>query len=194
MYDSKDKTIDEEDGMNEGGFLGKIQSMFEQFSPLSTEAPNKKRIRPGDSPSEIQPTSIRHMKLDLDEDTPNWARTLVNSVHRMCSTIEHNLEQSIEYATDTATDALTTANINKLSIAKQSKKIGDNSRAIEDLSKDNILLKEKLLRLESYSRRDNLVIHGIPEKPHEDCYALARDVIKQSGANPDNVKLIRSHR
>ena len=71
------------------------------------------------------------MKLDLDEDTSNWARTLVNSVHRMCSTKEHNLEQSIDYATDTATDALTTANINKLSIAKQSKKIADNSRAIE---------------------------------------------------------------
>ena len=59
------------------------------------------------------------MTLELDDDTPSWAKTMVRSITRMFIALDKDHTQAIEYATDTAVATLTIANLNKIAISEQ---------------------------------------------------------------------------
>ena len=68
---------------------------------------------------------------------------------------------------------------------------------VEDLRKENHELKERLISLESQSRRDNLRFDGIPEAPSEtwqQSEKAVRQVITDLGLNEADIKIARAHR
>ena len=194
---------------------GLIQGLFNFLSPdptSSDKAPTKKRARSSVSPigtaSAIDPdhlelgidaqpsprSALENLPLELDADTPKWAQTMVRSIQKLLINIDRDHSQAIEFATDTAVGALSIANVNKININEQKSLNTRHGDQIQKLIADNEILREKVTNLESYSRRDNLLFKGIAEKPGEKCGDTVAELIKLTGHNPDEMKLVRSHR
>ena len=85
--------------------------------------------------------------------------------------------------------------------------IGEDVQALKDdvkvlqientsLKMTNNQLKDKLTKLELYSRRDNLILNGVKQVDDEDCFAVATDAIKNdlAIADAENIKFDRCHR
>ena len=69
----------------------------------------------------------------------------------------------------------------------------ENSKLNEKIS----TLKNRLIKLEDYSRRENLRLYNIPENPGEnsvECSRKAMDVLSELGADPENTKFHAIHR
>jgi myosin heavy subunit len=64
------------------------------------------------------------------------------------------------------------------------------------LSKDLAQLSEKVVKLESHSRRDNLIFEGISESSPEDCLDKVRHIMKVNMGitNAESIKVVRCHR
>ena len=70
---------------------------------------------------------------------------------------------------------------------------GENSKLNEEIS----TLKNRLIKLEDYSRRENLRFYNIPENPGEsnvECSRKVMDVLSELGADPENTKFHAIHR
>ena len=67
---------------------------------------------------------------------------------------------------------------------------------IDDLCKENIMLKTRLIGLETYSRRDNLRFGGIPEKKNENPDFIIRVFLQEQLHITDcgDIKFVRIHR
>ena len=55
------------------------------------------------------------------------------------------------------------------------------------LSRENTILKNKLVHQDSQNHRGNLVFHGFPENRGENCDKRVRDVIRETGIDPYKV-------
>ena len=62
------------------------------------------------------------------------------------------------------------------------------------LKEDNSLLRGKVLQLESYGRRDNILFHNVPENKGEDVSKQVLDLINAAGLRLDERSIIRAHR
>lgn len=106
------------------------------------------------------------------------------------------------------------ASINK-KMEDISEEFEENSRAIKDLENSNKELREqndilkvkleslthslndqaeKINKLDSYSRRENLIFHGIWQSDQENCEARVKNVIDKMGVNGQDMKFDRCHR
>ena len=65
---------------------------------------------------------------------------------------------------------------------------------ITQLREDNDNLKQKMLQMELYSRRDNLVLHGIPEKRFENPEATVLMLLYGAGMDLESRAIVRAHR
>ena len=81
------------------------------------------------------------------------------------------------------------------------KKIEDQSGDTEVLRQGLVKMEERVLEMEdklieqeAYSRRQNLVFHGLKETPGEDCFKIIDDVIKKECRIKENVVIERAHR
>ena len=93
------------------------------------------------------------------------------------------------------------------------KEIGDSNKIVKDLTatvsnlvikntqlrEENVELNEKLLRLECYQRRENLVFEGIAESPNETDFAVFRKLIGIFSTVPElrgrpPIRISRCHR
>ena len=69
----------------------------------------------------------------------------------------------------------------------------ENSKLNEEIS----TLKNRLIKLEDYCRRENLRFYNIPENPGEssmECSRKVMDVLSELGADPENTKFHAIHR
>ena len=69
----------------------------------------------------------------------------------------------------------------------------ENSKLNEEIS----TLKNRLIKLEDYSRRENLRFYNIPENPGENSVECSRkviDVLSELGADPENIMFHAIHR
>ena len=65
------------------------------------------------------------------------------------------------------------------------------------LKQENRSLKDKIINLESYSRRDNLLFYGIHERREEknkDCATKVYDVLKSMKSEFSEIPIIKCHR
>ena len=81
------------------------------------------------------------------------------------------------------------------------KKMEDQSSDTEVLRQGLVKMEERMLEMEdklieqeAYSRRQNLVFHGLKETPGEDCLKIIDDVIKKDCNIKENVIIERAHR
>ena len=83
----------------------------------------------------------------------------------------------------------------------QNKDIQDQCDAVSreniKLNEEISTLKNRLIKLEDYSRRENLRFYNIPENPGEsnvECSRKVMDVLSELGADPENTKFHATHR
>ena len=69
----------------------------------------------------------------------------------------------------------------------------ENSKLNEEIN----ALKNRLIKMEDYSRRENLRFYNIPENPGEssvECTRKVKDVLSELGADPENIMFHAIHR
>ena len=65
---------------------------------------------------------------------------------------------------------------------------------IQKLTADNEIHRKRSIIWNRTVIGDSLLLKGIVEKPGENCGNTVADLIKLTGHNPDEMKLVRSHR
>ena len=118
------------------------------------------------------------MTVELDDDTPSWAKTMVRSITRMFIALEKDHTQAIEYPTDIAVTALTIANLNKIAISEQQAHNTKVEQQFHRLTRENETLKQKLVNQEIYCHRDDMLIRGAPETHGENCGNIVSDIVR----------------
>lgn len=122
-------------------------------------------------------------------------KTTVGSVDHRITEIENWInerdafENSMKAKTDKIEGDVTTMN-DEITMLKEK---------IKELESNHSNLYEHTLKLECQSRRDNLVIHGIPESDREsdyDCYSKVVNIMKNELGitNADEIRIARCHR
>ena len=169
--------------------------MLNKFESTSTPKSSETRKRPrcSRSPESIA-GDIQHMDIDLDDATPVWACKMAKGIHSMFLGLEANLSQAVAFATETATDAQTLAGTNGKRLKCHDVTLSAMQQQLTKLSRENTMLKEKLVTQDSINRKDNLVFRGVPENRGESYDKIIRDVIRKTGIDANNVKLSTCHR
>ena len=127
----------------------------------------------------------------IPEETPAWAKVIYNQIWSKLSACETNCTQAMSVNSNT-----------NAAMADMKEKIFDTfdmiNVEIEELQKVNRTLKEKVLRQELYSRLDNLIVSGIPERSGERNIDCRRKCLRyfQNYMNIDvsNIWITRCHR
>lgn len=137
-------------------------------------------------------------------ETPGLAEMISDMRKQMDSRfdqLESKLERDVSQATQIANDAINLATTNKSDIEQLRTDVNMLQTLCKSLVKENQELKEQTNGLETYSRRNNLIIHGIPEdigESQESLYKAVRSFFcAKLGINQDvvnNMKFIRCHR
>lgn len=154
--------------------------------------------------------------LECPARAPEWGRVLIDNLKKyfgeITTLINSNfdvrfgvLEQSVDGLKTTADMALTLAQKNKTNIDDFQKKIQQNLDRLnvkcESLENENEKLKKQTINMENYSRRNNLVVRGIPETTKEtktQCESKVKDFLKQElkldADRVGSMKFVRIHR
>ena len=104
---------------------------------------------------------------------------LTTSINDMRATADH--------ADSNATEALT-------KVASVEKRVADLESALTQSRHKPDKLYARNLKLESYSRRDNLKFMGIPEQKDENCLNLVHTNLSQMGLDQSDINILRVHR
>ena len=146
----------------------------DQVSPLQQDS--NKSLK-------MLPEAVSVVPLDqyeLGEDAPQWAKL-------MFALIVAN-HQELSRKLDITRQA-------EIAPLKEKNKILE--ARVQELENSNRSLREQNLRQETYSRRNNLLIHGLPEPAWEtqgQCEKITRDFFVRLGLDGVNMKLERVHR
>ena len=93
----------------------------------------------------------------------------------------------------TASEALATAN-EAMECAHSAKSANDDVLTkLNQLENENISLRENQLRLEAYSRRNNIIFEAVPESTRENVLEKITNILNKMGVDP-TVSIIACHR
>ncbi len=197
--------------------IKRMRSFFSSDSSNgSTSTPDKKAKK---QKSAVENLSLSPTELDsmsdqpspLTDPIPTWAQGLMHdvkclnekmddlstAVKGIKNTVE-TLTKSVQHACDTAQDAKNTADMamNKANGVKLDLTQVENVQ--QKLEGKIHSLNEHILRLECQSRRSNLKIDNVPERPNEtpsDTEYIFRDILHNMGMPDVNrIKIERCHR
>ena len=140
--------------------------------------------------------AIREETLDFDEDTPQWAKTALNQIWKRIDSVIDSLE-----FTDSQTVKSMKQSVEATKSAAQSKSLANEiltrvGARIVVLEQEKKNLEAAIVKMETYTRQNNLLFYGFPEFKEEsdfDCYQKVRNVISRLGLNP-NMQIARCHR
>ncbi len=109
------------------------------------------------------------------------------------------LFKTADYSADQASEALQQISTVNQNFQKMNTRMSMLEAENEKLKQENSVLHEKLLSVECYNRRSNLVFEGIEEgldETNSECRRKIREKVLENipGLNPDDVKISRCHR
>jgi len=108
--------------------------------------------------------------------------------------LSEEIKNSLHYAHQAAEQAKSEASEAKSAVNKLSHQLDELKYTVNKLSVDNNKLKRKIVEQEAYSRRNNLIIRGIPEDP-QDLLHKVHYVMGQMGhPHPPSVPIEKLHR
>ena len=126
--------------------------------------------------------------------------SLTGEVSRMRCEIDHfsDLKDSLEFTQSKLADTQHEMKIMKATMDVQADCFDEINKKMQATKTENTILKEKLLYLDTYIRRENLKFSGIPEDKKEsnkDCKRKLLDVIKDKlGIESNQIQFQRCHR
>lgn len=142
--------------------------------------------------------TTKKIEINIPQDTPSWLRTI------LLTFLDHiqSLEDCANFTEECGSEALDKATAMDDTIRKVDQDLTDKiyklEKQISEVKKEQKLLYNRMLNLESYSRRDNLLVCGVPESAsleEEDCMAKVRAIFTGIGVeNADDMKIVRCHR
>jgi tetrahydromethanopterin S-methyltransferase subunit B len=108
--------------------------------------------------------------------------------------VSADLEKSLEFAQESIT-------ILTERVDAQAKTISELEKGVNNLTKSASFEKERTIKLESHSRRNNLIFYGIPEEVNETSaktesllYSFLEDKLKLKVDDIDGILIERAHR
>lgn len=106
------------------------------------------------------------------------------------------LKESIEFSNTTSQAALTEAKQRTKEVSDLRTELDKANLKNAQLTQKFDKLHERVIRMESQSRRDNLLFDGIPENKEENVYDIVQSIFKDNMkiSSPENMKLVRYHR
>lgn len=149
--------------------------------------------------------SPEHKRTNLNMEAPNVNRDLVESINSLKVQMEEllglkttceqtqNAVQSIQSTLDSLSGQVKNTELKCQTILKD---IVQKNRENVILKRRCVDLEEKYLKLECYSRRDNLIFEGITESKEENVEQKVRDFIKihMKCKEVNKMKFVRVHR
>lgn len=135
-----------------------------ELSPSTPKNDEKRQNLIGDS---VPPVMAFEDDNTVLEGAPEWAV-------RMHRSILHSMSKNINFASETAVEAKALATSNSEQIDKLTKQN-------EELQAQVNKIEEKLIALESYGRKENLILHGVPEKSDENVINIVKDLFAKCG-------------
>ena len=114
----------------------------------------------------------------LPDETPAWAKALHASLCQRMTTFERNINAAVDFAADTATEAFAATGINKVEINKINERCEYLEEKLHRAEQYNKKLEQKVIDLEPYSRRDNLLFYGLDEEKGENAHACENKIRK----------------
>ena len=139
-----------------------------------------------------------------DEVTDTMILGKLSSIHADIKASKDELKseiQAVKLELSEVTKSLNAVWEEVQSLKQQNKDIQDQcdttSRENSKLNEEISALKNRLIKMEDYSRRENLRFYNIPENPGEssvECSSKIIDVLSELGADPENIMLHAIHR
>ena len=140
--------------------------------------------------------AIREETLVLDADTPQWAKSAFNQIWKRIDSVIDSLEftdsqtvKSMKQSADASKSAAQSKSLSNEILTK----VGARIIVLEQEKKN---LEDTMVKMETYTRQNNLLFYGFPEYRYEsdlDCYQKVRNVIAKLDLNP-NMQIARCHR
>ena len=130
-------------------------------------------------------------------DAPEWFKTAFEFQNKQMNSIKEDIDKSLKFASDSAASALSKTGdlekrITKLELENQ--QMRHQVGILEDKHK---LVLDKLSKLETHSRKNNLVLEGVPEEQNETnekSQKLVKDIIKDTLEIDEDLDLATVHR
>ena len=158
--------------------------------------------RPSSEPVQVPMIELSPKILD---DAPPWGKLVIQLLNNTLSSLDSKITDicdimseytnSLKSISVTGTEALTTATNNKTDISKLSEKIDKLTDQLSKTNNENKQLKEHILKNESYSRRENLVIRGF-QPSNSPCPEIVRDILglmNIPGFKHQEIPFVRCH-
>ena len=127
--------------------------------------------------------------LALKDEVANITK-MVEKVWRKVGDLEERCEKMEERVAQSDQNCLKVEEIVQ-GCQKELQKSQEAYRVLEERSVD---LEDKVIDQEARSRRNNLIFHGVPESPGEDCFKIVSDIIVRGCKINDPFVIERSHR
>ncbi len=171
-------------------------------SQVTAASPDSEMASPDGKQARAMPALL---ELDLknspgkDASAGEWGAFLVKQLTIMNKNI-HSIATSSEFANDQAADALSEIAKTNLAVGNITKTMSGLVVENDTLKRENTDLKEKMLSLESYARRNNLVFDGIREEPGETDFHVYGKIVDVLNYIPEfngiahNIRISRCHR
>ena len=143
--------------------------------------------------------NFEDMPANDNSPAAQWGQFLLKQMEILNKNIS-TIASSSEFANDQAAEALVEIAKTNSVVAKVTASLADSALENAKLKHENIDLKEKLLSLECYSRRNNLVFEGIRESRGETdfhCYSKVVDALSNIPDLSDyafHIRISRCHR
>ena len=164
-------------------------------SPSSEKTPQKPNSNP-QKPNSNPKSEIQQL-IDVVKGLSDKVDMIDKKMDTMQTDID-TIKKSAEFATEQSTKALNKVNELEATVKSQNEVIEQQKKiAVENAFKYQ-KLNEKFLELETYSRRDNLIFHGVHQDDKETCAIkikkLLRDSLQLDPQTVDDMCFQRCHR
>ena len=140
------------------------------------------------------PNDLAAMAIQLSSQSQSIADLSV-AIKEISANIE-GLKMAMDTNTQHTSEALKQITTNSQRITELECSMQAVTKQHDNLVAAMETLKDKMVKMEAYSRRDNLVFDGIPESENEDCTAKVMSVIKDKMkvTDTESIKVTRCHR
>ena len=138
-------------------------------------------------------------KQEIDSETDSNISTLLMKMHddlrgmrtdirELTSKVDYTLQEIVTCKSDIKELQNTTSTL--------STELQTSKNEIVALKSQNADLQNRMVQLDSYIRRDNLIFYGVRQIPDEDCFHVFKSVLstKLGITNTNDIKLERCHR